>query len=59
MNCALRRAIRGLRAILAPLWPELRRLNSLAAHATGGRRVRSAAFRAALSEKYRNHTACC
>ena len=58
---ALRRAIKALRDTLAPLWPELRRLNSLGLRGTGrpSRAVRSAAFRAALSEKYHDRSPCC
>jgi hypothetical protein len=60
-RAALRRAIKALRETLAPLWPELRRLNSLGVPGTGRptRAARSAAFRATLSEKYRDRSPCC
>ncbi len=61
-RAALHRAIKALRDTLAPLWPELRRLNSLGLRGVGdlpGRAARSAAFRAALSEKYRDRSPCC
>ncbi len=61
MSSALRRALAGLRAMLAPLWSELKRLNSLGLRGAGrqDRAARSAAVRNALSEKYRSRTPCC
>ena len=58
---ALRCAFKSLRDTLAPLWPELKRLNSLGLSGSGRptRAARSAAFRAALSEKYRDRSPCC
>jgi hypothetical protein len=56
------RAIDALREALAPLWPELRRLNSMGWRGADGhpsRAARGAAFRAALAEKYRDRAACC
>ena len=60
-RAALRRAIKALRGALAPLGLELRRLNSLGLRGTGRptRAARSAAVRAALSEKYRGRFPCC
>ncbi len=61
-RAAARRAIKALRAALMPLWPELRRLNSLGVRAENvrpNRTARSAAFRAAISEKYRDRSPCC
>ncbi len=56
----LRRAINSMRAALLPLWRELRRLNALGLRGDDVNRTkRSAAFRAALSEKYRDRSPCC
>lgn len=57
----LRRVIKALRDTLAPLWPELRRLNSVGVHGDSrpSRAMRCSAFRAALSEKYRDWSPCC
>ncbi|HKD70226.1 MAG TPA: hypothetical protein VKB84_25540 [Candidatus Binataceae bacterium] len=61
-SAAPRRIIKAFKRRLAPLWAELRRLNSLGLGATQGqssRGARSAAMRAALSRKYRDQSPCC
>jgi hypothetical protein len=58
----LRRAIKTLRDAIAPLWCELKRLNSMGVRggsSRAGRTMRSAAFRSALSQKYRDRSPCC
>jgi hypothetical protein len=57
----VRHALKGLRKALARLWPELKRLNSMGLPGVedSSRAVRRAAFRAALSQKYRDRSPCC
>ncbi len=61
-NASLRSYIKALRQDLRLLWRELVRLNS---QGTGEiknpvtRKKRSSAFRASLTEKYRDRSTCC